>query len=318
MRKLFVFFLALNIIAGITALAAQATDWEESGETWEEEYEETWEDDSEAYGGPFGEGPAAKRYAKVATQKGTLNMRLAMKDNAKIVAKLPRNSIVTILEDEEEWTKVLYKGKTGYVKNSFLEEISELPFTPFVKGDKGDKVYAFKKAMFKLGYLKSDEINLSFDTAMVNALTKLQLINEVALNPEVVSPEVQALMDWGLIKKAKTGPLAVETDEESGLTVTIFCWDVDGYLLEEDKAVRLSITYAAQATGGQPPYSITVKKAVSRSGEQFADEVENPFTHIWSNTTEYIYIYAVATDAAGNTVTACAPFRYLMPARYRD
>jgi uncharacterized protein YgiM (DUF1202 family) len=339
MRKSLSLFIIFCLLFGIAAFTANATEWEDA-EDWDddepivwqvidgEEYGDDWEEDSmddldEDFEDDLEEHltdgrPESKRYAKVATQKGTLNMRKAMKDNADVLNRLQKGTVVTILEEDGDWSKILFKGKTGFVKTSFLEEMSELPYTPFERGDKGNEVYTFKKEMRKLGYLKSDEVNLAFDQPMETALAKLQLMNEVAFNPTVVTAELQALMDWGLIRKAKSGYLATETDKESDLSVSIFCWDTAGVLFEEDKSVKLTIAYAAQAQGGEPPYAITVKKSVSGKGEQSADEVANPFNHIWSQTTARLYLYATVTDSGGNTVTACAPFRYVMPDRYRN
>jgi|GEM_PF-2140058 len=257
------------------------------------------------------------RYAKVATQKGTLNMRAQAKDNAKILARLPKGTIVCIVEDGGEWTEILYKGRAGYVKASFLTEIAELPYSLITKEETGDTVLAFKRKLYKLGYLKADDVNTRFDAAMVTALTKAQLMNGVALNPEAIVPELQALMDWGMITKYKSGYLETATDKVSGLTVSIFCWDTGGTLYEEDKSVKVGISFAAQAAGGQPPYTVSVRKSLSaRGGEQSGDVVTSPFSQIWSQNSDRLYIFATAVDAAGNSVTACAPFRFTMPARY--
>lgn len=306
MRKNIAVCLAFCMLLGVMAgmyQAARATAFAE-------------EQPGEAGSAIFPQSGEVTRYAEVVTAKGTLNMRVKAKDNAEIVDRLPRGSIVRILEDNDEWTRVLFKRKEGYVKTSFLNEFTEYPYNPLVKGDKGDAVLAFKRALHKLGYLKSEEINTRFDTVLENALIKLQLMNGVALSPELVTPELQALVNWGMIAKAMSGYVGAETDDDTGLGVTIFCWDTGGILYEADQSVKISISFAAQATGGQPPYTITVKKSLTGSGEQFADVVTSPFSHIWSQSTERLYVYATVVDSAGNTVTACAPYRYTMPTRY--
>ncbi len=258
-------------------------------------------------------------YARVATSQGTLNMRADAKSNAKILKKLGKGTIVQVTGEDGEWTQIVYKDTTGYVMTSFLKEVGDdLPYTPITKDSAGDTVMAFKKAMYKLGYLKSEEINKKFDAAMEKALTKMQLMNGVELNPGVVSAELQALMEWGMLVKAKSGYLDTEADQDSGLTVSIYCWDIAGTLYEADQSVKLQISYSAQASGGQPPYTITVRKAVAEHGPDYADEVANPFSHIWSPSTDCIYVYATVVDAVGNTVTACTPFRYTLPTRYTD
>ncbi len=272
--------------------------------------------------GAEGEGSiaGAERYARVATEKGTLNMRSEAKDKAEVLSKLPKGAIVVVLENLEEWTKVLYKSKTGYVKAGFLDEITELPYTTITKDSDGALVLAFKKALRKLEYLKSEEVNKKFDAAMEKALMKIQLLNGVELNPGAVSPELQALMEWGMLRKGKSGYIETNEDEETGLSVSIFCWDTAGVLFEDEKTIRVEVTFAAQAMGGQPPYTVTVRKSISggRGGEAYGDEVTSPFSHIWTESTDCIYLYATAVDAAGNTVTACTPFRYAIPARYKN
>lgn len=258
------------------------------------------------------------RYARVVTDKGTLNMRSEAKDSAKVLTRLARETIVYIVEDSGDWTKILHNGRAGYVKSSFLEEIYEFPYSLITKESDGDAVIAFKRTLHKLGYLKSDDINKRFDAAMENALTKVQLMNNVALSPQAVTPELQALMEWGMLAKGKSGYIDTATDQDSGLTVAIFCWDSGGILYEADRSVKVEVTFAVQATGGQPPVAVTVKKSLSGGGEAFADVVTSPFSQIWSQSTESLYLYAVAVDSAGNMVTACTPFRYTLPARYAN
>lgn len=257
------------------------------------------------------------RYAEVATKQGTLNMRAEPGDTAKVIYKLPRYSIVRILGDHGDWAQVLYKSRTGYVQTAYLAEIVAFAYNPITKDDEGETVLAFKRAMYKLNYLKEDELNRRFDAAMETALTKLQLLNNIPLDPQTVSPELQALMDWGMVLRCKSGYLNTTTDPDSGLTVSIFAWDTDGMLYEDDKSVKIEITFAAGATGGQAPYTITVRKSLSaRGGEVSGDVVTSPFSQIWAQESEGLYLFATATDAAGNTVTAVTPFRYTMPARY--
>lgn len=258
----------------------------------------------------------AIRYAKVVTGKGTLNMRADATDDAKVLKKIPNGSIVNILADQDDWTIIFYERQIGFVKTCFLDEVESFPFSLITSEDEGEAVLAFKRTLHKLDYLKSDDINKRFDSAMEKALIKLQLVNGVTLNPDAVTPELQQLIEWGMISKGKSGYLDTATDKDSGLTVSIFCWDTDGMLYEKDNAVKIEITFAAQATGGVPPYTVTVKKSIGASGAQHADVVTSPFSHISRQDSEYVYLYAIAVDAAGNTVTACTPFRYTMPERY--
>lgn len=256
---------------------------------------------------------AETRYAKVATQSGTLNMRAEAKKDAKIVKKIARGTVVTVVEDLGDWMQIDYKGNIGYVMSSFMEAYDELPYAPITKENEGEAVMRFKETLQRLGYIKEEDVNKYFDKAMENALTKVQLMNGLALDAAVVSTEMQALVDWNMIVKGKSGYLDTATDSETGLSVSIYCWDSGGMIYADDMAVKVQITYAVQASGGQPPYAISVHKSLTGTGAAYGDEVTSPFSHIWREDTDRLYIYATVVDAAGNTVEACAPFRYVMP-----
>ncbi|MDR0395715.1 MAG: hypothetical protein LBH66_00260 [Oscillospiraceae bacterium] len=265
--------------------------------------------------------PTAKTlFARVKTASGTLNLREKAENSAKILAKLASNVVVRVVavmtETEALWTHVVYKENSGYVMTKYLEFITELPYEPIVSGDKGSHVMALKQAMRRLGYIKVADVNTRYDAAMETALAKLQLMNNLPLSPSVVSAETQALLEWGYISKYRSGYLTSATDETSGLTISIFVWDVSGTLYDYDEAVNVKLSYGAQALGGQPPYSISVKKSTSAGGEAYADPISNPFYHMWTKNIDRLYVYATVTDAIGNTVTACAPYKYTLPPQY--
>lgn len=58
--------------------------------------------------------------------KGTLNLRVAPK--GAILLQIP-NGTKLDAESEGEWSKVTYKGKTGYVKTEFLSISSDKTVT---------------------------------------------------------------------------------------------------------------------------------------------------------------------------------------------
>jgi len=259
------------------------------------------------------------RYAKVVTAKGTLNMRSEARDKAKILTRLRKGAFVRIVDDQGEWTKIQYKGRFGYVKASFLEEIDQTLYSRITKEDKGNTVLALKRALHKLGYLKSGDVNTRFDKAMERALTKAQLLNGIELSPLAVTPELQVLLECGMLVKCKSGYLDTATDKDSGLMVSIFCWDSGGTLYEEDQSVKVKVSFATQANGGQPPYTVTVRKSLKGGGRgQYGDVVTSPFSYIWGKNSDCLYIYATVIDSTGNTATACAVFRYHLPARYTE
>ncbi len=261
-------------------------------------------------------------YARVATPQGSLNMREEPKAKGKKLATIPKGAAVQVLgKVDDEWTEILYKKEKGYVMSKFLEAVPELntSFTPIKKGDRSKDIMAIKEKLQKLGYIKAENVNQSFDNHLQIALTKLQLVNELPLSPQVITPQVQALLEQNLVEKGKSGYSDIVVDEESGLTAAIFCWDMGGRRYEADQAVKVKIHYAAAASGGQEPYTITVKKSLTppeRGGVKYSDDVKNPFYQIWSKDTQRLYVYAVVEDTAGNTVTACAPFNFTLPDYY--
>ena len=67
-------------------------------------------------------GAALAEPAWVETGKGALNARKKPNSKATIVIKVPNGSKVELLENEGEWSRIKYKGKTGYVKSDFLSD----------------------------------------------------------------------------------------------------------------------------------------------------------------------------------------------------
>lgn len=65
--------------------------------------------------------------ARVVTPGGKLNMRKAADEKAKIVADVPNNAWVEAEETGEEWSRIVYRNKTGYVKTAYLRLPSLLP-----------------------------------------------------------------------------------------------------------------------------------------------------------------------------------------------
>jgi len=66
-------------------------------------------------------------WARVTTEKGSLNLRAKASSSAKIKDTIPRHEIIPVLEKGSVWTKVSYDGETGYVKNSFLTFLKTHP-----------------------------------------------------------------------------------------------------------------------------------------------------------------------------------------------
>lgn len=54
--------------------------------------------------------------------KGTLNMRAAPSSSSTVLTQIPYGTVLETEFTSDEWSKVTYNGKTGYVMNKFLGE----------------------------------------------------------------------------------------------------------------------------------------------------------------------------------------------------
>ena len=72
-------------------------------------------------------GAALGETARVVTPGGALNMRKKADEKSNLVESVPNKSLVEVEEIGEEWSKIVYKKKTGYVKTGFLKLPSQLP-----------------------------------------------------------------------------------------------------------------------------------------------------------------------------------------------
>jgi len=240
-------------------------------------------------------------FATVRTGKGTLNVRSQKREDARVVAKLPDNSTVHVLERGLEWTKVSYGSKVGYVKNSYLTTIETLPYRLLQLGDENGEVRTLKERMRELGYLTRRQINEKYDDDMVKAMCKLELLSGM---PEtgLATAEMQALIYHGNATKNKKGYGATNTDEAYGLTVSIFAW-TSGYTIlggDDRGKVEVYVHYAANTFGGTEPHTVTVRWGNATSGEA----ARNPIRLNVDHSTSEVVLTATATDDAGNSVSA--------------
>ncbi len=63
---------------------------------------------------------AAAQTARVDTGSGALNMRRKAEAESVVVERIPNGSLVEAGESEGEWSRISYKGKSGYVKTKYL------------------------------------------------------------------------------------------------------------------------------------------------------------------------------------------------------
>lgn len=59
--------------------------------------------------------------ATVKTKGGALNMRKTASSKGTIITKIANGTTVTVVEKGDDWTKIKYNGKTGYVSTQYLE-----------------------------------------------------------------------------------------------------------------------------------------------------------------------------------------------------
>lgn len=69
-------------------------------------------------------------YARVTTASGSLNLRKRASSVASVVARIPQNEVVPVLERLGTWTRVSYGDKTGYVMTAFLTFVEVSDATP--------------------------------------------------------------------------------------------------------------------------------------------------------------------------------------------
>ncbi len=74
-----------------------------------------------------GDGAMVKQ-AKVTTDSGALNMRADRATGAALVTKIPKGSLVAVLDTSDAaWWRISYTGKTGYAMKQFLTPVSGEP-----------------------------------------------------------------------------------------------------------------------------------------------------------------------------------------------
>jgi uncharacterized protein YraI len=69
---------------------------------------------------PVAENAPAAQYARVTTQKGSLNLRQSPGSSAKVLGTIPQYETIPILERGTAWCRTSYGGAAGYVMTRFL------------------------------------------------------------------------------------------------------------------------------------------------------------------------------------------------------
>ena len=63
------------------------------------------------------------------SNKGALNMRMAPTTSSAVLMQIPYGTAVEAEITSDEWSKVTYNGKVGYVMNKFLNNSNTNPIT---------------------------------------------------------------------------------------------------------------------------------------------------------------------------------------------
>lgn len=98
------------------------------------------------------EQQAKKTYAKI-TAETNLNFRNNPSTNAQILAKIPFNTYVEVLEIQNDWLKVLYNGQAGYISKQFANITNNLPNTQSNSSAKGAEIVEFAKKYLGKPYI---------------------------------------------------------------------------------------------------------------------------------------------------------------------
>ncbi len=269
-------------------------------------------------------------YATVSLQKGTLNLRATMKKNGKVLAKLPKETVLLLLDQDAEgsddWTKVMFRDKTGYVMSEYLTPLIELPFAPLKEGDRDPSIMDLKLRLVLLKYLPQElKSDIYFDALLAEAVRLFERTHKLEVTG-MISPEIHALMLWGdpLPNAGEPLPLPVSAqaamlEEQQGeatavqgaatgeekLTAKIGIRSKGHTIINGGAEIRNDFVYTTTIKGGVPPYKIKVQRK-GPGGTQLTTVNGPEFSYTCNNGYEYstFHLILVVTDAAGTTVTA--------------
>ena len=137
--------------------------------------------------------------AKVVTKKGPLKMRVSAGEKGRVTDEIPNGTCILVLQEDEKWCRVSYRGKTGYCKSDFLillrdADPSMLDYRVLQKGDKGDDVIALKQRLQELGYIRSgSELTNVYNDVTVERVKLFQ--KETGITEDgIASQELQAYL----------------------------------------------------------------------------------------------------------------------------
>lgn len=122
------------------------------------------------------------------TTAATLNMRDSSSTEGKVIAAIPKGTILTSISEKDGWYEVSYEGKKGYVSVAYLYELTK---------ENADKIAALEKKPYIL-----------MDLRTRSSVTADQ-INQYLVNYGKVTPENSVLYN--------TGQLFIDAANKHGL-----------------------------------------------------------------------------------------------------
>jgi len=128
-------------------------------------------------------------------KNGLLNMRKEASKTSDIISRIRSGSSVQVLSKDEEWTKISFEGKDGYVISEYLvfpqpqtdpvvntqvENTTE--YSPLKLGDRGEDVLNLKKRLYELGYFLTSKLNDRYMDSTVEAVREFEKRNNLTID----------------------------------------------------------------------------------------------------------------------------------------
>ncbi len=126
---------------------------------------------------------------------GLLNMRKDASKTSEIVSRIRSGSYVQVLSTDEEWTRIIFDGKEGYVVTDYLvfaqpqpviaednQAGSTVGYLPLKLGDRGEDVLNLKKRLYELGYFRTTKLNERYMESTVEAVSEFEKRNSLPVD----------------------------------------------------------------------------------------------------------------------------------------
>lgn len=265
------------------------------------------------------------QYAEVTTDKGHLNMRISPKSSGTVLKRIPNHTIVLVIEPDDDWSKIAYDGKEGYVISDYLSILDDLPYSTLEQGAHGKEVLNLKKRLQELGYFRSGAADMtnSFTETLANRIMIFQQLNGLE-QTGIATPELQAFIFWGNALKNDgylppapyyvSGNNGEATDPTSGLSAKITCTRTGYSYISNDTEIQNYYSVSVNVTGGNPAkYDVSVYYRLAEGGTHQIDG--NTFSVVYEVGGQYdgFDVYAHVTDADGNSVTVNTAAMFYIP-----